>query len=302
MVNFLGDIFKVFLITCLLIGLTVGVWIFHQGNQSLDIPESNGISFWELIQERWRSYKAINDSVSSQAQFLGCENNILRLFPINFKSAARFTYACFQPDSELANAFKYWEVKKPDQVLPTVTPIKFIDMPNAFWSYFSAAYWRGLVSIDHMSNECALGPMDEIFISNKANQEFSPAKLPITQVDSIENNEMTTELSIKPTAEITEIATQAQSTSIPLTSFKQAAFRVGDTVKIYGTENQGLRVREDPGLDKYIKYIAKEGDLYRITDGPFNLDDFMWWRIQSLKTPGSEGWSVENFLEKASEQ
>jgi len=149
----------------LLLVVVMGVWIYYRGNQQLDIPEARGITFWQFIKERWQSWSEVNTLVSAKPQFSGCSNNITRFLWINLRSAYNYMVACLKPDSKLADAFHYWEVKRPDPILPVVAAIEWFQAPDAFWNYFSRAYWRGLVSIDAQAGECQLGSVDfaEIF-------------------------------------------------------------------------------------------------------------------------------------------
>jgi len=144
----------------LLLIVVFGVWIYYRGNQMLEIPEARGITFWQFIRERWQVWSKVNTLVSAKPQFSGCRNNIIQFLWINLRSAFNYTVASLKPDSKLAEAFHYWEVKRPDAVLPLVIPIQWFEFPDAFWNYFTRAYWRGLVSIDPQAGECQLGPVD----------------------------------------------------------------------------------------------------------------------------------------------
>ena len=158
--NILLGLLKIILITTLLVVLTFGVWIYFRSTQPMEIPDARGITFWQFIRERWDAYKSVDTRISILPQYLGCRNDFLRLLPINLRGSINFAYASAYPESKMAIAFKYWEEKKPDQVLPKVKEVNFIDVPDAFWSYFESAYWRGLVSVDYLAGECQLGPVD----------------------------------------------------------------------------------------------------------------------------------------------
>jgi hypothetical protein len=160
MTKFLLETLKIVLITALLLVLTFGVWIYFRGTQPMDIPEARGITFWQFIQDRWSAYKTADERVSALPQYLGCRNDVLYYFPLNLRGSLNFTYASLRPDSKLAYAFKYWEEQKNDEVLPKLQTVNLAEAPDAFWSYFERAYWRALVSIDYLSAECKLGPVD----------------------------------------------------------------------------------------------------------------------------------------------
>jgi hypothetical protein len=146
--------------TVLVLALTFGVWAYYRGTQSMQLAEARGITFWQFIQDRWQAYRSTDARVSALPQYLGCRNDILYYLPLNLKGAANFTYASLFPDSKLAFAFKYWEQQKPDAVLPVLKKVNIAEAPDMFWNYFERAYWRGLVVIDFMAEECKLGPVN----------------------------------------------------------------------------------------------------------------------------------------------
>jgi hypothetical protein len=123
-------------------------------------PRSQGITFWQFIQDRWTAYKEADQRVSALPQYLGCRNDVLYYLPLNLKGSFNFTSASLRPESKLAYAFKYWEEQKPDEVLPKLQAIGISEIPDTFWSYFERAYWRALVSIDYLAAECKLGPVN----------------------------------------------------------------------------------------------------------------------------------------------
>ena len=144
----------------LLVLITFSVWFYFRGTQPIELPEARGVTFWQMIQERWTAWGNANTRVSSQPQYAGCRNNITAFFLVNLRSAYNYTYASLNPNSKLAQAFHYWEVRQPDPVLPAVETIAWLQAPDAFWNYFSRAYWRGLVSVDTLAGECQLGPVN----------------------------------------------------------------------------------------------------------------------------------------------
>ena len=145
---------------CLFVFISFTVWLYFRGTQPMELPEARGITFWQFIRERWSAWRRADASVSSQPQYAGCRNNILSLFWVNLHSAANFVYASLVPASRLSQAFLYWQAQRPDAVLPVFQPIEWHQAPDAFWNYFSAAYWRGLVSEGQLAGSCQLGPVD----------------------------------------------------------------------------------------------------------------------------------------------
>ncbi len=71
---------------------------------------------------------------------------------------------------------------------------------------------------------------------------------------------------------------------------------VGMSIKVSGTENEGLRMRSDAGIDQETLFIAPEGESFQIVDGPKILDSLIWWKIQSLNDQEKSGWSVQDYM------
>jgi len=154
------NIFLIVLTGIFLLVFTFALWVIYRGTQPLEINEARGLSFWRFLSERWQRWDEVNTRISLLPQYAGCQNNILRFTPINLTAAIKYTVASLRPGSELAAAFHYWEEHKPDPTLPIVQPITITQAPDTFWDYLTRAYWRGLVSIDHLAGECALGPVN----------------------------------------------------------------------------------------------------------------------------------------------
>jgi hypothetical protein len=145
---------------CLFVLISFSVWIYFRGSQPMELPEARGITFWQFIRERWGAWRAADQSVSAEPQYAGCGNNILSLFLVNLRSACNFVSASLAPQSRLAAAFRYWEEQRPDAVMPRLDAIQWPQAPDAFWNYFSRAYWRGLVTTDSLADQCRLGPVN----------------------------------------------------------------------------------------------------------------------------------------------
>jgi len=71
---------------------------------------------------------------------------------------------------------------------------------------------------------------------------------------------------------------------------------VGAYVQIFGTEGEGLRVREGPGLGHEPLFLALESEVFMIIDGPQRADEYTWWRLAAPYDETLNGWSVENYL------
>jgi len=44
--------------------------------------------------------------------------------------------------------------------------------------------------------------------------------------------------------------------------------------------------------------VAKEKDVFKITDGPAELDGHIWWQVQSVANPEIMGWCAGDFLKR----
>lgn len=73
-------------------------------------------------------------------------------------------------------------------------------------------------------------------------------------------------------------------------------FTIGEKVQVSGTEGRGLRMRKQPGLTHGASFIAGEGEIFTLIEGPQREGDLVWWRLQSESNPTKDGWSVEEFL------
>ena len=85
--------------------------------------------------------------------------------------------------------------------------------------------------------------------------------------------------------------------SIPTHDSKNIIFTKGLRVFIHGTDGEGLRIHQLPGQDSTTVYLANEGDLYIISDGPIITGGYVWWQIKSLSEEEIVGWAAQDFLQ-----
>lgn len=76
-------------------------------------------------------------------------------------------------------------------------------------------------------------------------------------------------------------------------------FSKGLKVKIHGTGGDGLRIHQEPGENSPTIYLASEGDLFIIENGPTLTGGYIWWKIKSLLNEKISGWAAEDFLQIA---
>lgn len=71
---------------------------------------------------------------------------------------------------------------------------------------------------------------------------------------------------------------------------------VGSLVKIVGTGGDGLRVRSEAGLNGKIVFVAIDNEIFKIKDGPRDIDGYTWWYLVALYDDKYQGWAVSNYL------
>lgn len=73
-------------------------------------------------------------------------------------------------------------------------------------------------------------------------------------------------------------------------------FTLGELVEVYGTQGDGLRIRESPGLEASILILGLESEVFQVVEGPVISDGLSWWRIANLYDPTETGWAADSFL------
>jgi hypothetical protein len=89
---------------------------------------------------------------------------------------------------------------------------------------------------------------------------------------------------------------ESQTPSGPSDSDQNKDFSVGDLVEVYGTEGQGLRIRNAPSLSSVIDEIGLDNEVFKIEGGPIDADGYIWWFLVNPYDPSRQGWSVSDFL------
>lgn len=72
---------------------------------------------------------------------------------------------------------------------------------------------------------------------------------------------------------------------------------VGAYVQITGTAGAGLRFREQPGLGAPVLLLGAEAEVFRVEEGPQEVDGYVWWYLIGPYDPARRGWAVANYLE-----
>jgi hypothetical protein len=72
---------------------------------------------------------------------------------------------------------------------------------------------------------------------------------------------------------------------------------VGAYVQITGTAGTGLRFREQPGLEAPVLLLGAEAEVFRVQEGPQEVDGYTWWYLVGPYDEARRGWAVANYLE-----
>jgi hypothetical protein len=94
------------------------------------------------------------------------------------------------------------------------------------------------------------------------------------------------------TPSVTEFAPGAASP----TPDESLPILVGSLVEVFGTEGDGVAVRQGPGLSYSFFFVGQDGDRFNVEDGPRDGDGYTWWQLTDPNDPNRAGWVVENFL------
>jgi hypothetical protein len=95
-----------------------------------------------------------------------------------------------------------------------------------------------------------------------------------------------------PTATPTQAPTQSSEEAGPL----PGVLGIGATVQISGTEGSGLNIREQPGLNTGIRFVALDSEVFTVGDGPREADGFVWWYLLTPLDEDRSGWAAADFL------
>jgi hypothetical protein len=119
-----------------------------------------------------------------------------------------------------------------------------------------------------------------------------PESKSVTPADAILNiTPAPTATLAPPTPEPTPTATAAPQSPEGLA--------IGQNAQVFGTGGEGLRLRAAPGLNGEILLLGSEGEIYRVQDGPQQVDGYTWWLLVDPNDQTRTGWAVADFLKPA---
>jgi hypothetical protein len=67
-------------------------------------------------------------------------------------------------------------------------------------------------------------------------------------------------------------------------------------VQITGTSGVGLKIRQDPGLNGTMNFVANETEVFQVVDGPIKKDNLIWWKLVTPYDRGRQGWAAAEYL------
>lgn len=102
-----------------------------------------------------------------------------------------------------------------------------------------------------------------------------------------------------PTASPVPTATQpglVEPTVLPQPTFQPGEIYPQALVQITGTGGDGLRLRMEPGLESEILFLGNESEVFRVQEGPVEVEGFTWWFLVSPDNDDRQGWAVADYL------
>ena len=77
---------------------------------------------------------------------------------------------------------------------------------------------------------------------------------------------------------------------------------IGESIIVVDVGTQQLNVRDNAGvIGTSIIFLAPEGTIFTVIDGPLQVDGLLWWKIQNPNDPSQTGWAASNYLRVAPE-
>lgn len=67
-------------------------------------------------------------------------------------------------------------------------------------------------------------------------------------------------------------------------------------VQITGTEGDGLRLRNAPGVSSSPLFLGLEAEVFQIVNGPEEADGMVWWLLVSPTDENRKGWASASYL------
>jgi hypothetical protein len=95
-----------------------------------------------------------------------------------------------------------------------------------------------------------------------------------------------------PAPETTAISTPGEGTA----AAPSGPIAKGSYVKVSETAGNGLRLRDQPGLKGKVLLLGSEAEVFKVEDGPVDVDGYTWWYLVGPFDPTRKGWGVADYL------
>jgi hypothetical protein len=84
-------------------------------------------------------------------------------------------------------------------------------------------------------------------------------------------------------------------TAIPSPTPAPGQIAIGVYVQVT-TGGGALRVRAEPGLSTAPLFLAFDSEVFLVTNGPKQVDDYTWWYLTASYDASRAGWAVQDYL------
>jgi hypothetical protein len=91
-------------------------------------------------------------------------------------------------------------------------------------------------------------------------------------------------------------AAEAIATESNLPPDPGSAIQVGMTVHISGTGGDGLRIRQEPGVNSTPLFLGADNEEFLVKAGPELVDNLTWWYLEAPFDDKRQGWAAANYL------
>lgn len=92
-----------------------------------------------------------------------------------------------------------------------------------------------------------------------------------------------------------QIPTQAVQVQ-PTATILPGEIGIGVYVQISGTQGTGLRVRIEPGLNTDSLFLGYDDEVFKVVDGPRQVDGYTWWKLSATYDATRSGWAAQDYL------
>jgi hypothetical protein len=121
-------------------------------------------------------------------------------------------------------------------------------------------------------------------------QQLVPLKPPELTIIPVESKSTPTHTAIPGSQSTIQVQTPTFNPGVG------PALALNILVEVHGTGGEGLRIRENAGLNYKINYLGLDQEVFQIIDGPISADGFTWWKLVNPYNPNVAGWAASIYL------